>query len=164
MILPPLTPAITGQAESLIKETARDLDLSTQKTWRWLTYKCQALCCRLWASCPPRGLGRPFKASTFGEKELCRHFEVVGQGFCLPQAVPTASLWGGPWPGFPSSSSIPRNRRSQGLFMCLFSLKHLPEAEPHTATPGGLGSPSFLSLMEKYVSSQPWRWPGGRET
>lgn len=111
--------------------------------------------------------GRTFKTSTFGGKLLCRCFGVLGQGFCLPHTVPTASLWGGRWPGFPSSSSIPRNPRSQGLSMCLLSLKHLPEAEPHTATSGELGSPSFLfpfTLMEKYVSSQPWRWPGERET
>lgn len=140
-------PRNQGQAASLIKGTARDLDLSTQKTWRWLTYKCQAL-----GFVSTQRPGRPFKTSTFGGKELWRHFGVLGQGFCLPQAVPTASLWGGPWPGFPSSSSVPRNPRSQGLSMFLLSLKHLPKAEPHTATPGELGSPSFLfpfTLREK---------------
>lgn len=62
------------------------------------------------------------------------------QTFVLSQGCPELL------PGVPSSSSIQRNPRSQGPVMCPLPQKHLPVAEPYTATPGELGSLSLLFL------------------
>lgn len=117
-----------------------------QRTWRWLTYMCQAPCCRLRAWCPLRALGALSGRPPLGERSCADRTQtfVLSQG--CPELLPGPPFGEDPDQVSPSSSSIQRNPRSQGPVMCPLPQKHLPVAEPYTATPGELGSLSLLFL------------------